>query len=641
MSGHRIVVAESERAVAEDLRNCLIQMGFLVPAIAGTTQEVLRLVREIRPDLVVMDSRLRDDAGPPHASALIQTELEIPLVLLTARPEDTWADTGPLAHPVACILKPFDARELRGAIGMVLHQQETIRRLQECERWIECSMRNLEEAVIILDTRGCVRFLNPMALTLAGLSESESMGNPLPRTLEIRNQTGAGVLDLHLLDALKGGKESCLPDVILEPGQGPGGPHVDAKITPMKGRHGDILGAILTFRDASEKRRSEAQFLRAQRMESIGALAGGIAHDLNNILTPVLMGIQFLQTQVADEPARQMMAMIETSAQRGAEMVRQILAISRGSEGDRIPIQPRYLLKEIEKISQETFPKNIRLHLEIPKDLRNVQGDPTRLHQALLALCMHVRGIAAEGGTITARAANVDLDSSLASNLPGAVPGPHVTIAFSCADDGVPDIRECVLLDPIGLEVESAGSTFWGLTAVQVIVRGHGGFLLSRKSLAGEACLLLLLPALHAPEILSLQLPPVERLRGQGELVLIVDDESAIRDVLRSTLEGSGYRVLTAEDGAEAVALYAQRGKEIAVVLLDVVMPIMDGLASIRALRKIAPEVRIITMSGLVDEPRLAALSDIRVEAFLTKPLTVDNLLVSLHRVLHSQIPSE
>ncbi len=387
--------------------------------------------------------------------------------------------------------------------------------------------------------------------------------------------------------------------------------------------------------DLTEPKKLELQFLRAQRMESVGTLAGGIAHDLNNILAPIIMAIQLLKDLAENPQVTEILETLEASATRGAEIVRQVLSFSRGMEGEKIEVQAKHLIKDVENIIRNTFPKNIRLVAFLPADVWTVLGDPTQIHQILLNLCVNARDAMPDGGTLSIAAANCVLDEQYAAMNLQAKAGRYVQIVVTDTGTGMaPDVVERIF-EPFFTTKEISKGTGLGLSTVMAIVKSHHGIINVYSEPGKGTTFKLYLPATHAhsaaqPEALAeLTLP-----RGQGETILLVDDETSIRNITRQTLENFGYRVLTATDGADGVARYAQHVQEISLVLTDMMMPVMGGQPMTRALRRINPLVKIMTTSGLDATDDKANSADESTGHFLLKPYTAATLLKSVRAVL-------
>ena len=387
--------------------------------------------------------------------------------------------------------------------------------------------------------------------------------------------------------------------------------------------------------DVTDKKRLEEQFLRAQRMESIGTLAGGVAHDLNNIFAPILMATDVLRTTAASEEDEAMLSLLKESAQRGAGIVKQLLTFGRGLEGQRADFSPRTLLKEMVKVIQETFPKSISLDQRFPKDVWAVHADPTQIHQVLLNLCVNARDAMPRGGKLTIAAENLVLDEHYATLNPEAEAGRYVVLLVSDTGTGVPPEILDKIFDPFFTTKEQGKGTGLGLSTVLGIVKSHGGFVQVRSRPNEGTQFKVYLPALHASETAQADAVPRTLPQGKGEVVLFVDDEESIRQVAQRMLEANGYRALTAADGAEGLMIHSRRRKEIRVVVTDMVMPVMDGLTLIRALQRHSPDLPIIAMSGLPAQLEEASKAGLNIKATLIKPFPPERLLECLPGILN------
>ena len=380
---------------------------------------------------------------------------------------------------------------------------------------------------------------------------------------------------------------------------------------------------IAVVRDITERKKLENEFLRAQRMESIGTLAGGIAHDLNNILAPIMIAIEILKLTATDPQAKTILQTIEVSAKRGADIVRQVLSFARGLEGEKRPLELGGLLRGLETIVKDTFPKDILMEFISPSDLWMVLGDPTQINQVLLNLCVNARDAMPDGGRLS-----VHLE-----NTPS--PGERwVTITVTDSGTGIDSAIVDKIFDPFFTTKEPNKGTGLGLSTVMTIVKGHGGTINIRCGPNGGSSFVIHLPAIDAVAAPAPPSAPPSLPRGNGEKVLLVDDEAPILIVTAQTLEGFGYRVITATDGAEAVAIYAQQRHEIAVVITDMSMPILDGPSTIYALLRINPKIKIIAASGLVERDELKRTPGTSVKHFLKKPYTATALLTVLRAIL-------
>ena len=408
-------------------------------------------------------------------------------------------------------------------------------------------------------------------------------------------------------------------------------------------RVGDaIVGRVWCFRDVTERRKLESRLLRTQRMESIGTLAGGIAHDLNNVLAPILISIDLLRAESRGDPEQlKVIEAIRTSANRGASLVRQVLTFARGLEGQRVAVDLRALFSDFESLVKETFPKNIRIVTEAPRDLKRVNGDPTQIHQVLLNLAVNARDAMPTGGVLSIVASSHTCDEASVLGHADAKPGNYVRIAVDDTGEGIsPEIRDRVF-EPFFTTKEVGKGTGLGLATVYAIVKSHNGFITVSSNVGSGTTFYIHLPTdpgLPEPEP-ARPAAPVAASKGRGETILVVDDEDAIRRVLTRVLERSGYRVVSASDGAQACEYYADHMDEIALVLTDMMMPVMDGAATISAVLSMNPSARIVASSGLHVAENTAKAHALGVHDFLPKPYETATVLRAIRGVLDRKPP--
>jgi PAS domain S-box-containing protein len=396
---------------------------------------------------------------------------------------------------------------------------------------------------------------------------------------------------------------------------------------------------VAFVQDITEKKKLEAQLLRTQRLESVGRLASGIAHDLNNILAPMLMVPPLLREAIQDPELRNLLDLIETNAQRGSDIIKQLLTFGRGVEGQRMPVQLRTLVTDMSGIIRETFHKNITTRRETPPETWLVNGDATQLHQVLMNLCVNARDAMPEGGTLTLKLENHELDESFARMTPGARPGRYVCLSVTDTGEGIAPEHLDKIYDPFFTTKELGKGTGLGLSTVLGIVQSHGGFIQVHSQPGRGTQFKTYLPASKTAEAQPASQADQHLPQGGGELVLVVDDEKSVRQVTRQLLERNGYRVIEAADGAVGTTQYVAHQQEVQVVVTDLAMPVMDGPAFIRVLRRLNPQVRVIAVSGDQVKSSLSADLGVPDEAHLSKPFSGAMLLQALQRVLHPEAP--
>lgn len=402
-------------------------------------------------------------------------------------------------------------------------------------------------------------------------------------------------------------------------------------ITPVKNGHGRIIRFIAVKQEVTRRKEMERQLLRAQRMEGIGMLAGGIAHDLNNVLAPILLSAEMLRSECSGERAAQLLETIEAGARRGAGIVRQVLTFARGIEGERVAIDPRRLIEDMAAVVRETFPKDIRLEVRVQDDLPTFVGDSTQLHQVLLNLCVNARDAMPDGGVLELAAGQAHLGAGPDSGVRDGAVGPYVTLAVSDTGCGIPPEVVERLFEPFFTTKPRGQGTGLGLSVAYGIARNHGGFIQVRSEPGRGSRFTVYLPARGSPAPAPEERPGPRGRRGTGQLILVVDDEKEVRESVAAVLAAKNYRIVVARHGEEALELYRTRGHDVALVITDVMMPVGDGASLCREIRRINPAARILVATGAVVgqrlDDKLADLRELGLDRVLRKPFAANELL--------------
>lgn len=531
---------------------------------------------------------------------------------------------------------------IRNPEGIALRTMATIEDITE-RRENEEKIRKLSRAVeqspvsvIITDRKGRIEYVNPKLCKITGYAMEELIGET-PRIFKSGETTNTAYKELW--KAIIGGKEwrgefhnrRKNGELFWE----------SAAISPIFDHEGKISHFLAVKEDITERKQLEAQFLRAQRLESIGALASGIAHDLNNILAPVLMSAPLLRGAMPKANDRELVDMIETSAQRGTGIIKQLLTFARGEPGARAPLPLRHLLEDMQKIVAETFPRNIQAKVQTAANLWPIMGDATQVHQVLLNLCVNARDAMPNGGAIALRAINVTLDTGSTVGCIDARPGNYVCLSVEDTGTGIPPEIVDRIFDPFFTTKEIGQGTGLGLATVSGIVRGHGGFICVKSKVNEGAAFQLYLPASRQTVNETAPSEPLPAGRGDGELILIVDDEPAVRESVQRTLESSGYRVITAAHGTEGMAIFSERQVDLRAILTDMMMPSKNGPELVRFVRSVNPKLPILGMTGLPDRKGVNGMDHLELETMLIKPFASDQLLNALQTALHPLIEIE
>jgi len=528
----------------------------------------------------------------------------------------------------------------------------------ESLRLLNSAVQAAANGVVITDTNGTIQWVNAAFTTLTGYSAEEAIGKN-PRVLKSGQQSEAAYRELwntvaegrvwrgELINRRKDGTFY----------------HEEMHITPVCDASGKITHYIAIKQDVSERVRNEAQLqatneqlrreiahreqveaqlLRAQRLESIGTLASGVAHNLNNMLTPILMGVPALLGNLPQDARVMLVRTIQASAQRATDIVRQLVTFARGADGECQALHVGELIGEVAKTAEETFPKSIVVCPTVADDLAQAEADPTQIRQLLMNLCINARDAMPEGGVLVLEAENFDVDENYASLTPEARVGRYVAIRVTDSGTGIPQELLDRIFDPFFSTKPAEKGSGLGLSTVAGIVRGHGGFIAVRTAVGKGTTFEICLPALAHRVAPVVATPRVEvaPAAGHGESVLVVDDEAGLREVTSAILDDSGYHTLTAVNGADALRIYAEHRDEIDVVLTDLLMPVLDGVALCRKLLAINPNVKIIASTGEAEAGKFDELHEMGVTHFLPKPYTIDRMLSAMQAAQHDAGPA-
>jgi PAS domain S-box-containing protein len=559
-------------------------------------------------------------------------------VALTAG-EDRWTDHYRLRRKDGSIAEVDDrgfisrdaggkATRIIGAFQDVTQRQRADERLRKSEEQFRLIAENITDLIAVLDLDGRRIYNSPSYRNLIGDPE---MLRGSDSFIEIHPDDRERIKSIFQETVATGVGHRAEFRFLCADGTTR---HIESQGSVIRDQSGNVNNVVVVSRDVTEQKMLELQFLRMQRLESLGTLAGGVAHDLNNVLAPIVLSIEVLRKSLSGEKELHTLNTLASSAQRGSEIVRQILAFARGMEGERALLQIRHLAHEVVAMIRETFPKSITIRERIPRDISPILGDSTQLNQLMMNLCVNARDAMPDGGVLTISAENKIIDAQYAGTHLEAEEGRYVMIAVEDSGTGMPPEVADRIFEPFFTTKDVGKGTGLGLSTVHTIVKSHKGFINVYSEVGKGTIFRVFFRAAAASGMNQPAVKPEELMRGRGECILVVDDEIAICRITEDTLEQFGYRVLIANDGAEALALYESRMSEIALVLTDMMMPVVDGPRMIRAMRAKNPEVKIIACSGFISDGVSTFLDGTESNAFITKPYAAEELLRTIRSVL-------
>jgi two-component system, cell cycle sensor histidine kinase and response regulator CckA len=635
---HILIVEDSEDDLLLLLRE--LRRGGYTPQYARveTAAEMQAAINQQPWDIVIADYTLPQFSAP-EALELLQQQQDIPFIIVSGTIGEEAAVAAMRAGAHDYLLKdnltrlvPAVERELREAKE---RQQRlwTEQALQESEERFRQLAENITESVFWMadPTARQMLYVSPAYENIWGSSCESLYANFMEWIeaihLDDRSRIQANFFEQSLLGNYDEEYRIVRPDGSLR--------WIRDRGFPIKDHHGQAYRSVGFAEDITNRKSAETILRRTERLESLGTLASGIAHDLNNMLTPIIGVAQLLPMKFPnlDDQTKRLLQILDQSAHRGANLVKQILSFSSGVEGKPTNTQVSSLLLEIQKIIQQTFPKNIELSIDLPADLWLIAADETLLHQVFMNLCVNARDAMPNGGKLSISAKNVVIDESYASMHLDARSGSYVVVTIADTGIGIQPKILNNIFDPFFTTKEIGKGTGLGLSTASGIVKSHRGFIDVLSEVGTGTRFKVFLPAIDVVAAVSIASDPNTAVAnsklpmGQSELILVVDDEVTVQEITQVTLEVHGYRVITASDGIEAIALYAEHKHDINVVLLDMMMPLLDSATTIRTLRKLNPQVNIIAMSGLATNEAITRTMSEGVKAFLAKPFTADELL--------------
>ena len=589
-------------------------------------EEGLTAIQSNQYDVTLVDYRLGARTGLELLREANERGCSTPIILLTGQ-GDIELDVSAMEAGAADYLSKgdIDAPVLERSIRYARERKAAEERIRKQAALLD----KARDAIIAYDMDGRVVYWNKSAERLTGWSAEEMLGKhareriyndeerkKLKSCYRALDEEGEWKGELH--QQTRDGEELI----------------VESRWTLVRNSDGTPESVLVINTDITERKQLEQQFLRSQRMESIGRLVSGIAHDLGNLLVPISLGVKVLQQRFGDdEKASRTLSMIQNSAERGSDMVDQVLAFARGVEGERVALQPNGVIREVRKITTETFPDRIEVDVNVEDDLHPVVGDATQLQQVLMNLCVNARDAMPDGGTLTVRAENVALSDSQARRNIDAEPGSYVVITVADTGMGMPDEVLDKVFEPFYTTKPEGEGTGLGLSTAYSIVKSHDGFI-DVTSEEGEGTTFRLFFPVAPPD--EADDPDHENENAKAVVsdaqVLVIDDEHNILDATRDALEAAGYRVITACSGQEAIDIATANGQDLDAVVTDIMMPDVDGIAVIQHLEANRPSVPVIAASGVATS-REDALSA-GAERFLPKPFTAEKLQEALQTVL-------
>jgi len=560
--------------------------------------------------------------------------------------------TVPLVRDGKAVATISVVRDVTERVRAEEERERLLAQIQEQAQRVQQVIDTVPEGVLLLDADGQVILANPVAegdlSVLAGASVGDTLRQAQGKLL--RQRSGQALTHLGnrplaelLTSPPKGLWHEVTTDGLsprtfeviarcIETGPTPGG----ACPATASTRGGEsVEGWVLVIRDVTREREIERRVQQQERLAAVGQLAAGIAHDFNNIMATIVLYAQMTaRAEGLSDRVRERMVTINRQAQHATRLIQQILDFSRRAVLERQPLDLLLLLKEQVELLERTLPESIEIKLAYGRDEYVVNADPTRIQQAITNLAVNARDAMPEGGNLHIGLERIQIGTSREAPLPEMEAGEWIQVTVSDTGTGIPPDVLPHVFDPFFTTKAPDRGTGLGLAQVHGIVAQHEGYIDVESQVGQGTTFTIYLPALpaHPSEPLALELPAL--VKGRGETILVIEDDAAARGALVESLEMLNYRVLEAVEGQEALAILEQRGEEIALVLSDVVMPGMGGIALLHTLRERGLTVRVVMLTGHPLEKKLENLRAQEMTDWLPKPLSLEQLAEVVARAL-------
>ncbi len=628
-----ILIVEDEKIIAKGIEKRLKGLGYAVAGMASTGDEAIERASTLRPDMILMDINLGGGIDGIEAAGRIRLQSDIPVVFLTAFSDDATIQRAKLTEPFGFILKPYEDKDLQTAVEIGLYKHKMERRVRENEQWLAATLASIGDGVIATDEHGCVRFMNTLAKRLTGWPLADAVNRDVREIFKIVDEKTREPVDNPTIGAVQNGVPTELaPGTLLIDREGVERP-IDDSAAPIRGLNGKVTGAVLVFRDITERRRLEEHLRQAQKMEAIGRLAGGIAHDFNNIITIITGFCEFLiadRNTVAER--QQFVGYIHDAANRAAGLTQQIMAFSRKQLLVPSVLNLNTIIRDMGVMVRRLIGENIEFVTVLAPDLGSVKADPTQIGQVFLNLATNARDAMPMGGRLLVATSTVELGEPTTRDHPDVKPGRYVLLSITDTGKGMPEAVLEHVFEPFFTTKRIGHGTGLGLATVYGIVKQSRGHVEVTSRIGEGSVFRIYLPVVDEPTTsIHAELP--SSVRG-NETILLVEDEEMVRQMTKIMLQQTGYTVLEAANGLDALAIAEESSNPIQLLMTDLMMPNISGRELADRLTASGRVERVLFMSGYTEDVIVHQDVASANAEFLHKPFSLNALTAKVRDVL-------
>jgi len=633
----KILIVEDEHIIAMEIRGRLEELGYCVTDTVNSKEAAIESTKSNPPDLVLMDIMLGHEMSGLDAAEYIHEHYDIPVVFLTAYSDEKTLARAKRAEPFGYILKPLDEREIRSTIEISLYKHEMEKKLKASEEWFSTTLKCIGDAVITTDTKGSVVFINPIAEKLTGWSQKEAMGQDIKKVFQITNDNETKWVEDPVGMVLNTGEAIFLTNNTLLIAKDGKKIPIDDSAAPIRDDRGNLNGVVLVFRDIAEKKHMEEQLRQAGKMEAIGTLAGGVAHDFNNILTAILGTTDLILLDLEQRhPLHQPIQEIQKSMGQAADLTRKLLLFSCKQPMSFKILDLNVLIELMTNMIRRLIGEHIQVNKVLLPGLSSIKADNGTIEQILLNLAINARDAMPKGGTLTIETKHVTVSESQKNLGTEAQPGDFVCLSIT--DNGTGMNKETLqhIFEPFFTTKRQGEGTGLGLAVIFGIVKEHNGWIeVNSKPTIGTTFNIYFQAVSKNPDIETQKEVPIQSLKGNGERILIVEDEAQVRTYVERALIKSNFLTFSAADAKEAMEVFDEEGGNFDLVFSDIVLPDENGVELVEKIMVKKPDIHILLTSGYPESS--SKWSEIQEKAypFLQKPYTLGTLLQKIRTAMN------
>ena len=636
--GARILILEDDPGSTFILKKILARGNHQIAGVARSSEEAIELARTSKPDLLLMDIQIPGRRDGVETAEKILRDLDVPLIYMTAYSDEATIERARRTAPFAYLLKPYREKEMLITIEMALYKARIDRLGKASEQRLAATLGALEDYVLTTDAAGRLTYLNPAAERVLGKSAAYCLGRPINELLDLRErETRTRLPDIiervlqadfrtnptHPLVLIKDNGEARL---------------VQIQTNALTETDGLAVGRVVILRDMTLFDELEENIRRAQKLDAIGRLAGGISHDFNNLLAIInsFADLLLLKTQPGD-PLEKYYRNIRAAGQRGTDLVARLMNFSRRAATPPKEVAPAEIVHEVEKMMRPLFRENIELVIDVPPGLPQLHTDPGQIEQILVNLCLNARDAIAEAGRITISLASRKFDAQTAVQY--SLPGPGAYVLLKVIDNGCGIPAEICdrIFEPFFTTKEVGKGTGLVLAMVYHLVKQNGGRVEVHSEPGQGTDFTIFLPAFEARPTVGVvsEDTPVEIPHGH-ERVLLVEDDPDFADCVKSLLEVHGYTTVATRSGEEALAQFTENHGNFDLLVADVVLPKLSGRILAEQLRLKKPTLRVLLMSGYENVGLFDNLG--QGTDHLQKPFSLKTLMMHVRELLDKPV---